>query len=108
MSKQNLVIQTKELPKTLENNRKNWYTSREGKASLRQAQEHQVNLQGKINEKMSEEKQQHGTTGMSNSDYENFFGDMLGQNSHQSKSLGSSSAVKRYRYVRGKGMVRVR
>ena len=66
-----MLIRSKELPSTVERERKELYKSKKGKALLAGAQALQNELQGVANQAMAQSKQERGTTGMPNNELEN-------------------------------------
>lgn len=99
-----MLIQSKKLPKNVEEERKNLYASKEGKALLAGAAELQQQIQGVADKAMAEAKRKKGTTGMNHNELENVLDD-FGQHTHTPSVAAASKtshAVSRYVFRDGK------
>ena len=99
-----MLIQKKNLPKTVEQERKELYASKKGKELLAGAQKLQNEIQGIADKHMAEAKKEKGTTGMDFDALDNVLDD-FSQHTHRPAIGGSSrtsSMVARYAYRDGK------
>lgn len=81
--KQNLVIHSKKLPKSVENDRKNFESSTEGKAMRGEASAFQKRWQGSVDEAMMHQKRETGSTGMSNEKMNDLLDETYDRNMHR-------------------------
>lgn len=73
--KQNLVIHSKKLPTSVENDRRNFEVSTEGKALRGEAAAFQKTFQGTLDDAMRQQKRETGSTGMKPDEMTDLLGD---------------------------------